>query len=159
MLTRTNAATSTRANALSSPTAQPPSLPFSPPPAVAQVDLCVHVRAPSFFRADEQPLALRLAQGDGSVTVPKNLEHLCQGLGLDARTHALSASEALAQRRAAKLLDALAEHDIARERVHASWQGFGETASVELSFVEHGGASLPSTGLQRLPVFGAVQQT
>jgi hypothetical protein len=116
----------------------------------------MHVRAPTFFRAGEQALALRLALGDGSVAAPKNLDHLCQVLGLDVRTQALRASEELAQRRATNLLDALAGHEIGRERFHASWQGFSETASIELSFVEGGGASSASTGLQRLPNLDAV---
>jgi DNA polymerase/3'-5' exonuclease PolX len=120
-----------------------------------QVKLLVHARGPSFFKTGEAELALKLVQGDKEVPVPKNLAHLCAVLGVDPLTQALEATEELARRRATTLVEALVEHEIERERLLLSWQGFGESAGIELSFVaDEVGQPDPHVGLRRITAFG-----
>jgi len=126
-----------------------------------KIKLVVHARAPSFFKSDEQELAARLVQGHRDVPVPKNLGNLCAILGMDFRTQALEATEELARRRGAAVVNALVEHELPPERLLASWEGFGETASVEMAFVADSNCEeqpLPLNGLRRLAIYGGTYE-
>jgi len=127
-----------------------------------QVRLLVHARAPSFFKSGEQAQAAQLARGDKGVAVPKNLAHLCSVLAMDPLTQALEATEELARRRAMTIVTALVEHELDGERLLASWQGFSEAASIEMTFFaagDDGAAGLPQVGLRRALAFGGTAET